>query len=91
MRCRTIAGRSLLDYAVDFDAGVGAHSRAGCAADAGFGLFHVGEMVSSVVNLLLLEREGVSRASDNAEVASLAALHIDRYSSIDFWHGTSFE
>ena len=77
----------LLDYhAVNLDACIRADHSAGRASDTGILVGGVGNMITSIVDLLGLQGKDIAGSGDNTEVASLAAFLLDRYSSVNFRH-----
>lgn len=74
------------NYAVNLDAGIGTYYGAGRATDARLFVGREREMIAAVVNLLGLEGEHVAGTGDHAEVATFAALGIDRHGTVDLTH-----
>ena len=76
--------------AIHFYAGVWAHRGAGRATYTSLRLGREGEVIAAVIDLLGLEEEHVARTCHHTEVATLAALTVDSYSTIYFCHNHWF-
>lgn len=80
----------LLHHAIHLDARVGAHQGAALAPYALLGGFHISVMVASVVHIFLLKRKHSAGACRNTQVATLAALFVYNYCSLNFHYYVSF-
>ncbi len=71
---------------VNFDAGIRTYPCAGAASCAVVGIRHVSVMIAAVVDLIGLQRQSVGRTRNDAEIAALASLDVDRDSAFYFCH-----
>ena len=82
----SVKARLLLDYAVHFDAGIGAYQRARAARYALVRLFHIRVMVAAVVDLFGLQAEDVGGTCDHAKLTAFATVDVHRDCSNNFCH-----